>query len=103
MQNNDKALTLKEAANLLGISYSTIFSKREQLGFRLPGSRVWRIWRSSLYDYQKNRSNITPLSLRGVGEPECHFSHTQSQASTMLTSTSQADKELDDLLGLKTK
>jgi excisionase family DNA binding protein len=100
---DDKALTLKEAANLLGIGYSTIVSKRKQLGFRLPGSRVWRIWRSTLYEYQQNRSNITPLSLRGIGEPTCQSSSTQSRASTTSISPSQVDKELSDLLGLKTK
>jgi hypothetical protein len=101
---NDKALSLKEAAEILGISYSSIFSKRKKLGFQLPDSRVWRIWRSSLYALDKNDSNMIPLSLWGVKEKKtCQFSSTPSQASTTLTSLRQMGKELDALLDQKTK
>ena len=44
----EQALTLQEAAKALNLSYSTVFGKRHSIGFRLPGSRVWRVWPSSL-------------------------------------------------------
>jgi len=35
---------LKEAARRLGVAYSTVFHRRERIGFRLPGCRKWLIW-----------------------------------------------------------
>lgn len=43
----ERALTLKMAADLLGVSYATVYSHREELGFFQIGS-VWRVWPSIL-------------------------------------------------------
>jgi|GEM_PF-1046095 len=43
----ERALTLKMAAELLGVSYGTIYERRDELGFFQIGS-VWRVWPSTL-------------------------------------------------------
>jgi excisionase family DNA binding protein len=45
--SEDTTLTLKEAAALLRVSYSTVYAHREKLGFFQVGS-TWRVWRSRL-------------------------------------------------------
>jgi excisionase family DNA binding protein len=45
--SEDSTLTLKEAAALLRVSYSTAYAHREELGFFQVGS-IWRVWRSRL-------------------------------------------------------
>lgn len=39
----ETALIIKQAAELMQVSYGTMFERRQELGFRLPGSRIWRI------------------------------------------------------------
>ena len=39
----EKALTLKEAAALLGVSYSTVYAHKLDMGFFQVGNQ-WRIW-----------------------------------------------------------
>ncbi|MFM0020882.1 helix-turn-helix domain-containing protein [Paraburkholderia azotifigens] len=39
----EKALTLKDVAELLSVSYNTVYSRKEELGFFQVGS-VWRVW-----------------------------------------------------------
>jgi len=100
----EKALTLKEVANLLGVHYQTIFGKRKEIGFRLPGSRVWRVWPSTLQDLQKSstRSKVVSLSVRD-GDESCPSTSTPKPESTMSTSQSLVQQELDALLAQKTK
>lgn len=98
----ERALTLQEAADRLRLAYSTVFAKREQIGFRLPGSRVWRVWPSRLAELTEKRSNVTRLHLRVGEDRECQSAKTQSPAYTGLTSARQAAKELDALLERKT-
>lgn len=38
-KQEDYALSINEVAELLGVSYWTIYAKRHELGFRLPGGR----------------------------------------------------------------
>ena len=103
--NKEKALTLKEAAEKLGVSYHTIFSRRHKLGFRLPGSRIWRIWPSQLAEYTRPRNNVFRLSLRADDRSNSSWQseNTRSRASGISTSLRQAEKELDALLELETK
>ena len=98
----EQALTLQEAAKALNLSYSTVFGKRHSIGFRLPGSRVWRVWPSSLANLS-NRSTLVPLSLRAVEENACLSSNTPSLENGGWTSRPQAVKELNDLLAQPTK
>ena len=88
----EKALTLKEVAELLGLSYHTIFEKRYQIGFRLPGSRVWRVWPA---DLEKLRPQAPPprpsITVRDYGAPLVHQPFRTPAAR-------EASKELDRLL-----
>ncbi|WP_417276402.1 helix-turn-helix transcriptional regulator [Castellaniella sp.] len=93
----EKALTLKEVAELLGLSYSTIFAKRHQIGFRLPGSRVWRVWPA---DLEKLRPQMptpqSPITVQDYGAPLVRQPFRASAAR-------EASKELDRLLALGRK
>lgn len=64
MGADEKALTLQEVAAQMQMSYSAVYAKRHQIGFRLPGSRVWRVWPSRLAELTQPRYNVTRLSLR---------------------------------------
>src|SRR5690625_2966489 len=97
----EKALTLKEVAEKMGLSYHTIFMKRHEIGFRLPGSRVWRVWPSTLEQLSKPRNNLIRLSLRGQ-EASCQSANIPSPKCGGSISARQAAKELDALLGQQT-
>ncbi|MCO1343393.1 helix-turn-helix domain-containing protein [Burkholderia multivorans] len=45
----ERALTLKEAAELLRVSYSTVYAHKESLGFFKVGG-AWRVWPETLRD-----------------------------------------------------
>jgi len=46
--DDERALTLRQVAERCQLSYSTVFTIRHRVGFRLPGSRVWRVLPSRL-------------------------------------------------------
>ena len=94
----ERALTLQEVAEITGFSYSAIFDKRFAIGFRLPGSRRWRVWPSRLAELTAPRNNVTRLSLRVDGTEPCQSAKIKSPASGKLTSARRAAKELDALL-----
>ncbi len=98
----EKALTLREAANLLNVSYSTIFGYRRELGFQLRARGAWRIWPSRLAVFSEKNNNVTQLSLRIVGEVTCPSAKMKPQVSGKLISGSQASRELDALLAQRT-
>ncbi|MEN2673407.1 hypothetical protein [Herbaspirillum huttiense] len=98
MDCDEAALTLHEVAARLKLSYSTVFAMREHIGFRLPGSRVWRVWPSRLAELSEKRNNVTRLPLRVAGENNCQSAKIPHQASGGLTSARQASRELDALL-----
>ena len=42
----ERTLTIKEVANLLNLSYSTVFAHRFKWGFfQMEGSKAWRVFR----------------------------------------------------------
>ncbi len=96
------AISLREAARRLGLSYHTVFLKRHKIAFQLPGSRVWRVWPSTLAELSKPRNNLTRLALR-VQEISCQSAKTPNRASGGSISDRQAAKELDALLAQSTK
>lgn len=100
---DERALTLQEAAERLHLSYSTVFAKREIIGFRLPGSRVWRVWPSQLAALTEKRSNVTRLSLQVGKEDSCQSEKMKKPASGTSIAARQAVKELDALLARRTK
>lgn len=98
----EMALTLQQVAERLQLSYGTVFAMRHQIGFRLPGSRVWRVWPEHLAEFSKKRNNLTRLSLRVGGENECPSAKTQIPVSGGLISARKASRELDALLAQPT-
>lgn len=91
----DKALTLKEVADLLGLSYSTIFANRKKIGFRLPGSRVWRVWPADLEKLRPQPSVRLETTLRGGAE---YLPHKAAARFVDPMRARKAAKELDELL-----
>lgn len=100
--NDEVALTLKQAAERLGMSYYTLFRKRHSIAFRLPGSRIWRVWPSTLAAMDQKRNNLIRLSLRHGQEKECLFANKRGRSTGGLTSPHQTAKELGTLLALQT-
>lgn len=100
---SENAMTLKQVAEKLGLSYSTIFQKRHEIGFRLPGGRVWLVWPSRLAELSAPRNTVTRLSLRVVGENPCQSVKMKNQVFGKSTSARQAAKELDALLSPRTE
>ncbi|MEI6117652.1 MAG: hypothetical protein WCP99_24190, partial [Burkholderiales bacterium] len=98
---NENAISLQEAAAVLNLSYSTIFARRFEIGFRIPGSRIWRVWPSTLSNLS-NQAKLIPLSLRAVEEKVCQSSNTHCQALGGSISLPQAARELDALLARPT-
>jgi excisionase family DNA binding protein len=91
----DKALTLKEAAALLGVSYSTVYAHKLEMGFFQVGNQ-WRVWPDKLKfstEYNSNRPARTePRSKKWQSES------VKARTSGTLTSAHQVDSELDRLL-----
>jgi len=103
MTEPEVAISLREAARRLGLSYQTIFERREQIGFRLPGSRVWRVWPSQLANLTQRRYNVTRLALRSdtTGASECRYDSVKVSGGSIYAR--QAASELDDLLAQVTE
>lgn len=87
---NVPMLTLRQAAQQLQLSYSTVFEMRKQIGFRLPGSRVWR---------------VDPARLKDLAGPDGKFTRKSEKhpisSKTLIPgplSSRQASRELDALL-----
>ncbi len=96
------ALTLQQVADRLQLSYSTVFAMRQSIGFRMPGSRVWRVSPERLAELCKTNNNVTRLSLRVGGENECPSVKINVPVFGSLISARQAARELDDLLRQRT-
>ncbi|ARL52220.1 hypothetical protein BOC51_11700 [Burkholderia pseudomallei] len=97
------ALTLQQVADRLQLSYSTVFAMRHRVGFRLPGSRVWRVLPSRLAELCETKNNVTRLSMRVAGENQCPSAKIKIPGSGTSTSARQAAKELDALLKPRTE
>ncbi|MDN7729193.1 hypothetical protein QZM48_04125 [Burkholderia orbicola] len=102
IEQAEVALTLQQVADRLQLSYSTVFAMRKQIGFRMPGSRVWRVWPSQLACMSERSNNLTRLSLRVGGETECQSAKTKNPVSGISTSARQAAKEFAALLKQRT-
>ncbi|WJJ93397.1 hypothetical protein [Neopusillimonas aromaticivorans] len=98
---NETAITLKEAARRLGLAYQTVFLRRQEIGFRLPGCRKWLVWPSRLEEISRPQYKVTRLALRSTGESLCRSDSVTASGGSIYAR--QAAKELDDLLGLPTK
>ncbi|AMU17530.1 hypothetical protein WI29_34175 [Burkholderia ubonensis] len=97
----DRALNLKEAAALLGISYATAYAHRKELGFFQIGS-VWRIWPEKLKQATERYNSDRPAQ-----DNQEHASWRSESAKSPTSGTSisanQAAAELDRLLARPTE
>ena len=96
------ALTLEQVAKRLSVSYQTVFARRREIGFRLPGSRIWRVWPSTLASMSERQYNVTRLVLRSDKEQVTCQSDSAMVAGGSIYAR-QAASELDKLLAQKTK
>ena len=103
MIGKEKALTLKEAAEILDVSYFTLFRRRHQIAFQVPGTNRWRIWPSELAAATRAGNNLKRLSLRVDQEKSWRSAKIKSQGYGGLISPHPVAKELDALLAQKTK
>ncbi|MGU7780487.1 helix-turn-helix domain-containing protein [Burkholderia sp. PU8-34] len=96
----DRALSLKEAAELLGLSYSTVYAHKKELGFFQIGSQ-WRIWPEKL----KFSTEYNPSRPARTESRSKTWQSESAKARTSGTSTSarQAAAELDNLLARPTE
>lgn len=91
------ALGLQEAAELLNVSYSTVFANRRAMGFFQVG-RQWRIWPETLREEMERRTK-KPSSLPPGIAPRLPADRIPPLRPLSLSpSARQAQKELDALL-----
>ena len=92
------ALGLREAAELLRVSYGTVYAHRLELGFFQVGS-VWRVWPERLKECTEPKSDAqsTEAVERDCGTRARERSGTAATFGTSL-SARQAEIELDKLL-----
>lgn len=101
---SDRTLTIKEVADLLNLSYSTVFAHRLKWGFfQMEGSRAWRVFREDLDRCRKRKNNVIRLvgltDKKDGGKDRCQ----STKEAILIGSTLQhrVANELDAALGLK--
>jgi excisionase family DNA binding protein len=97
---NEKALNLKEAAALLGVSYSTVYAHKEEMGFFQIGNQ-WRVWPDRLKsatEYNSDRPARTEQE-----KTKCQSVSAKARMSGTSTSASQAAAALDKRLARPTE
>ncbi|WP_442793991.1 helix-turn-helix domain-containing protein [Paraburkholderia sp. HD33-4] len=95
MTASERALSLKEAAELLGVSYSTVYAHKKEMGFFQIGSQ-WRVWPEKLRfatEYNSTRPARTERRSK-----KCQSEGATARTSGTSTSARQAATELDNLL-----
>lgn len=96
----ETAISLQDAARRLGVSYQTVWQRRGDIAFRLPGSRIWRVWPSRLASLSERQYKVTRLTLRSDMEKSCRSDNAAILGGSI--SARQAASELDDLLKPRT-
>ncbi|WP_336597187.1 helix-turn-helix domain-containing protein [Paraburkholderia bengalensis] len=96
----DRAITLREAAALLRVSYNTVYARREELGFFQIGS-VWRIWPDDLKAAVREEYNKRRPARTEQEKKECLSE--SAAVSGSLTSAPQAVKEFAALVARRTE
>ncbi|AOJ87161.1 hypothetical protein WS87_10985 [Burkholderia sp. MSMB0856] len=92
----DRALNLKEAAELLGVSYATAYAHRKELGFFQVGS-VWRVWPEKLREATNQQPPDRPAQKEQESKP-CQSESVRAPTRGISISARQAAAELDKLL-----
>src|SRR5690606_2361217 len=90
----EQAISLKEAARRLGLSYQTVWQRRHDIAFRLPGCRAWRVWPSQLAEIAKPVPRATPSSQ----QRQVRFLPPDGVHVPMPISAREATRQLDALL-----
>lgn len=96
----ERALSLKEAAELLGVSYSTVYTHKEEMGFFQIGNQ-WRIWPDKLKfatEYNSSRPARTEQE-----STKCQSESAKARMSGTSTSANQAAAALDKRLARPTE
>jgi hypothetical protein len=96
-----QAYTLKEVAEILGVSYWTVYESRHRIAFRLSPKGNWRVWKKTL-DTLLPSGKLESLSVRVNGDLRCQSTDAQSPRYGGSRSRTQLDEELDSLLVRKT-
>ncbi|HDR9274767.1 TPA: helix-turn-helix domain-containing protein [Burkholderia vietnamiensis] len=91
------ALGLQEAADLLNVSYSTVFANRRALGFFQVG-RQWRIWPETLREEMERRTKKPSSRTPGIDSRLQADRIPPFRPHSLSPSARQAEKEFDALL-----
>ncbi|WP_124645628.1 helix-turn-helix domain-containing protein [Burkholderia ubonensis] len=91
------ALGLQEAADLLNVSYSTVFANRRALGFFQVG-RQWRIWPETLREKLERRPKTLSSSGPGIDLRLPADRMPSLRPRSLSQSARQAQKEFDTLM-----
>lgn len=94
----EQAISLKEAAKRLGLSYQTVWERRHQIAFRLAGCRVWRVWPSKLIELTQSSPKVS-YQVQLAEDKGSQALRTVAKSMLPVTrSQLEAEKELDALL-----
>lgn len=97
-----RAIGLQEAADLLNLSYSTVFANRRALGFFQVG-RLWRIWPETLREEMERRTKRPSANPRlDLRKPADRIPPLRATGSVLARQRAAA-RELDALLAARPK
>ncbi|MCA8249141.1 helix-turn-helix domain-containing protein [Burkholderia multivorans] len=99
--DQQKALSIKEAAELLGVSYSTVYAHVRELGFFRVGA-AWRVWPENLKQLSSYNQRRPARTDEGANDSWLSESAKAATSGT-LTSVSRAAADLDKLLAPRTE
>ncbi|WP_175887522.1 helix-turn-helix domain-containing protein [Burkholderia contaminans] len=91
------ALGLQEAADMLNVSYSTVFANRRALGFFQVG-RQWRIWPETLREEMERQTKKPSSRAPGIDSRLPADRIPPLRPHSLSPSARQAEKEFDALL-----
>ncbi|TNH06507.1 helix-turn-helix domain-containing protein [Testudinibacter sp. TR-2022] len=84
----EEALTIKQAAKLLNLSYNTVYARKRDWGFfQMAGVRGWRVYKSDL-DRQRQKENNSSRLCVQVGEQEkrkCRSEKTKTVSGKLIS------------------
>lgn len=103
----NEALSIKEAAEYLNLSYQTVFHHRYQWGFfKMKGSRLWRVHKTTLDQNRETLNNVSRLCVQ-VGDKTMEKQKCRSEkikaASGKLTLPHRTASEFDAVVKRLTK
>ncbi|MFC1121845.1 helix-turn-helix domain-containing protein [Pasteurella multocida] len=95
----EETLTIQETADLLKMSYNTVYARKLELGFfRIGGIRGWRIYKRDLDRNIQKENNISRLCVQiGKEKQQCR-SEKQKMASGKSISQRRTASEFDVLV-----